>query len=67
VQDVTQIQLRQLAPAAEADIRATLERHKVDLMAWDNPTTTLEELFLSIVRESQARPGMRAGSQKPEN
>ena len=63
VRDVTQIQVRQLAPAAEADIRAAMERHGVDLMAWDNPTTTLEELFLSIVRESQARPGMRASSQ----
>ena len=26
----------------------------------DNPTTTLEELFLSIVRDSEARPGRRA-------
>jgi hypothetical protein len=26
----------------------------------ENPTTTLEELFLSIVRDSEARPGRRA-------
>jgi hypothetical protein len=25
----------------------------------ENPTTTLEELFLSIVRDSEARPGRR--------
>ena len=28
----------------------------------DNPTTTLEELFLTIVRESEARPGRRSAS-----
>jgi hypothetical protein len=26
----------------------------------ENPTTTLEELFLAIVRDSEARPGRRA-------
>jgi ABC-2 type transport system ATP-binding protein len=26
----------------------------------DNPTSTLEELFLNIVRDSEARPGRRA-------
>jgi hypothetical protein len=26
----------------------------------ENPTTTLEELFLSIVQDSEARPGRRA-------
>ncbi len=26
----------------------------------ENPTTTLEELFLDIVRESEAHPGRRA-------
>ena len=30
------------------------------LLAVEHPTTTLEELFLNIVRESQERPGRRA-------
>jgi ABC-2 type transport system ATP-binding protein len=62
VRDVTQIQVKNLSPAAEAEVRAAIERHHGNLVAWDNPTNTLEELFLTIVRESQARPGM-----KPEN
>ena len=31
-----------------------------NLKSMDNPTTTLEELFLAIVRDSEARPGRRA-------
>jgi ABC-2 type transport system ATP-binding protein len=30
------------------------------LIGMENPTTTLEELFLSIVQDSEARPGRRA-------
>jgi hypothetical protein len=28
----------------------------------ENPTTTLEELFLKIVEDSEARPGRRANN-----
>jgi hypothetical protein len=27
----------------------------------DNPTTTMEDLFLEIVKESEQRPGRRGG------
>ena len=37
-----------------------IERHHGELVSIDNPTTTLEELFLTIVRDSEARPGRRA-------
>ena len=36
-----------------------IERHQGELVSVEHPTTTLEELFLSIVRDSEARPGRR--------
>jgi ABC-2 type transport system ATP-binding protein len=60
VQDETQILARGLSDAAQAEIRAVIERHHGKLVSMDNPTTTLEDLFLAIVRDSEARPGRRA-------
>jgi ABC-2 type transport system ATP-binding protein len=60
VQDVTQIQAKNLSPEAQAEIRAVMERHQAQDIHIENPTTTLEELFLNIVRESEAHPGRRA-------
>jgi ABC-2 type transport system ATP-binding protein len=56
---LTQIRASGLDDAAKAEIRAVIERHHGKLDSMDNPTTTLEELFLSIVRDSEARPGRR--------
>ncbi len=36
-----------------------IARHGSELVAVDHPTTTLEELFLRIVRESDLHPGRR--------
>jgi ABC-2 type transport system ATP-binding protein len=60
VRDETEIRVRGLSPEAQTEIRALVERHHASLLSMDNPTTTLEELFLSIVRDSEARPGRRA-------
>ncbi len=60
VQDVTQIQARGLSDAAKREIRQVIERHGGELLRMDNPTTTLEDLFLNIVRDSEAHPGRRA-------
>ncbi len=60
VRDETQIRAKGLSAAAQTEIRAVIERHHGTLMTIDNPTTTLEELFLTIVRDSEARPGRRA-------
>jgi ABC-2 type transport system ATP-binding protein len=57
---VTEIRATDLSDDAKREIRAVIERHHGSLMTMDNPTTTLEELFLSIVRDSEARPGRRA-------
>jgi ABC-2 type transport system ATP-binding protein len=62
VRDVTQIRAGGLNDEAKAEIRAVIERHQGRLDSMDNPTTTLEELFLSIVRDSEARPGRRGGT-----
>ncbi|MCE9544911.1 MAG: ABC transporter ATP-binding protein [Planctomycetia bacterium] len=59
VRDVTQVQMRGMSPAAQAEVRAVLAKHGGEMVSWDNPTMTLEELFLTIVNESQARPGKR--------
>jgi len=62
VRDETQIRVRGLSKAGEAEIRQVIERDHASVLTMDNPTTTLEELFLSIVRDSEARPGRRAKS-----
>ncbi|AMV39932.1 ABC transporter ATP-binding protein [Planctomyces sp. SH-PL62] len=59
VQDVTQIKARNLAPEALQEIRELIARHGGEQITIDNPTTTLEELFLRIVRESELHPGRR--------
>ncbi|QEG34920.1 ABC transporter ATP-binding protein [Bythopirellula goksoeyrii] len=60
VADVTQIRARNLSPECQNEIREVISRNHGELMEMDNPSTTLEELFLSIVRDSEARPGRRA-------
>jgi ABC-2 type transport system ATP-binding protein len=59
VQDVTQIKARNLSPAAVEEIKNVIHRHGGDDVTVDHPTTTLEELFLRIVQESEAHPGRR--------
>lgn len=66
VEDVTQVSARGLSDACQNEIRQVIERHQGELLSMNNPTTTLEELFLSIVRDSEARPGRRVVKQDPE-
>ncbi len=61
VRDITQIRAAGLSDAAKEEIRAIITRYQGRLDSMDNPTTTLEELFLAIVRDSEARPGRRGG------
>src|SRR6185295_13836763 len=60
VRDVTQIRATGLSDDCKNEIRQVIERHNGKFMGMETPTTTLEELFLSIVRDSEARPGRRA-------
>jgi ABC-2 type transport system ATP-binding protein len=59
MRDVTEIRTTALNDAAKAEIEAVVARHQGSVLKIDNPTTTLEELFLGIVRESEAHPGRR--------
>jgi ABC-2 type transport system ATP-binding protein len=61
VADVTQIRAKNLSADCQNEIRSVISRHNGELVSLGNPTTTLEELFLEIVRDSEARPGRRAG------
>ena len=65
VEDVTEIRARNLSENCQNEIRDVIARHQGELVAMQNPTTTLEDLFLSIVRDSEARPGRRAVEQDP--
>lgn len=60
VRDVTQVKTSSLSEEAQAEIRQVIEKHGGDVISVENPRTTLEELFLGIVRDSEARPGKRA-------
>lgn len=64
IRDVTEIRASGLNDAAKEEIKAVIARHNANLVSMDNPTSTLEELFLSIVQDSEARPGRRANVQE---
>jgi len=66
VRDVTEIHARKLSPKAQDDIRALIAREGGELLSMDNPTTTLERLFLDIIEESQAHPGRRVRGGRDE-
>jgi ABC-2 type transport system ATP-binding protein len=58
--DITQIRAKRLPDQCIEEIKQTIARHNCELLSVEHPTTTLEELFLSIVLDSEARPGRRA-------
>lgn len=64
VRDVTEIQASGLDQQAQQEIRQVIERHGGTVVSMGNPTTTLEELFLKIIRESEAHPGRRVRATK---
>ena len=46
-----------------------IERHQGTVQSMGNPTTTLEELFVRVIEESEAHPGRRVRGivqRKPE-
>lgn len=62
VEDLTQIRAKGLSSECEDEIREVIKKHNGDLIGMENPTTTLEDLFLRIVQDSEARPGRRVHS-----
>ena len=62
VEDETQIRCSHLSEGAIDEIKQVIAKHEGELKDVSNPQSTLEQLFLEIVRQSEERPGMRAGS-----
>ena len=63
VTDITQIRARGVSSQAVEQIRGILAAEQAAEVEIGNPNTTLEDLFLEIVRDTQARPGRRAQPQ----
>jgi len=59
VRDVTEVRASGLSEACQTELREVIERHGGQVQTIGNPTTTLEELFLHIIRESESHPGRR--------
>jgi ABC-2 type transport system ATP-binding protein len=59
VRDVTDIRAKGLSEEAVEEIKQVIARNGGTVEFVGNPTSTLEELFLSIIEESEARPGRR--------
>ena len=64
VREVTEVRATGLNKQARREIKEVIERHQGKLLSMGNPTTTLEELFLKIIRESEAHPGRRVRGTK---
>ena len=59
VSDETQVRFKGVPESAQDEIRHIIEKHGGSVLSMENPRTNLEDLFLTIVRESQQRPGHR--------
>jgi ABC-2 type transport system ATP-binding protein len=59
VHDVTEIRAKGVRPEALEEVKQIITRHGGTVEFVGNPSTTLEDLFLNIIRESEARPGHR--------
>lgn len=60
VSNEVQIRAGGLPPEAEKEIRDVIAKHNGDVVEYGKPSTTLQDLFLDIVSESEARPGRQA-------
>ncbi len=65
VRNETEIRASGLSKEAQEEIRQLIQRHGGNLVSMGYPTATLEELFLRIIRESEAHPGRRVRAGNP--
>ncbi|GIX00370.1 MAG: ABC transporter ATP-binding protein [Pirellulaceae bacterium] len=63
VRDVTEVHAKGFSEELKQKIAEFIKNEGGDVISIDNPTTTMEELFLEIVQED--RPGARPSSAKP--
>jgi len=59
VRDMTELRASSLPPEAMKEIEEVIKRHGGETISMGNPTTTLEDLFLNIIRQSEEHPGRR--------
>ena len=59
VRDVTEFRVSGLSEAGREQVEAAIRAQNGELLSSGNPTTTLEELFLKVIEESEAHPGRR--------
>lgn len=64
VRDVTEIHAKQLSEETKQKIADLIRAEGGEVLTIDNPTTTMEELFLDIVQDD--RPGQRPSSETPK-
>jgi ABC-2 type transport system ATP-binding protein len=55
----TQLLTSGLSDEAIRDVKAVLAKHGADVLGVEHPTSSLDDLFLRTVQESQERPGRR--------
>jgi len=65
IQDQTQFTTAGLSEAAKNEVRSVIRKHGGDIVSEGNPATTLEDLFLRVVQESEAHPGRRYLPERP--
>jgi ABC-2 type transport system ATP-binding protein len=65
IQEQTQFTTAGLSDAAKNEVRAVIRKHGGDIVSEGHPATTLEDLFLRVVRESEAHPGRRYLPERP--
>ena len=66
-QDLTQIQSTRLSAEAEKEVCEFIRTRGGEILSTENPTASLEDLFLSIVEESEAKPGKRVESDRSKH
>ena len=59
VRDMTELRASGLPAEATAELQEVVKRHGGKTISLGNPTTTLEDLFLKIIRQSEEHPGRR--------
>ena len=60
VSNEVQIRAGGLSAEAEQEIKDVIAKHNGELVEYGKPSTTLQDLFLDIVSESEASPGRQA-------
>jgi len=59
VKDETNIRIKGLSEEAQQELASIVARHGGEILQQSQATNSLKDLFLGIIRESEARPGKR--------